>query len=272
MRTRILRLSAALLTTIVSTGCLQSTVLVKVNSDGSGTIDNQMLMTAAGLTQMRMLAGVLGGRNGQPVDPFSERQMRELGDQMGEGVTFVSSKPIKTAGSEGRETLYSFRDITKLRVSETPETPGGASVRAGGVALGAGQETQVTIDLAKTPAGTVLLTFHTPADPLGGLVERFGSSNGTGTAIPPEVREMLGGMRVALRVEPAGRLVRTSSPYVDGKTVTLFDIDVDALLKDEAALSRLQNAKTASEASAALKGVPGLKLNLEPEITIEFAP
>jgi hypothetical protein len=86
------------------------------------------------------------------------------------------------------------------------------------------------------------------------------------------IRQMLGGLHVALRVEPAGRLVRTNSSYVEGRTVTLFDIDVDALLKDDAAFARLQNAKTASETAEALKNVPGIKVNLERDITIEFAP
>ena len=83
------------------------------------------------------------------------------------------------------------------------------------------------------------------------------------------MRQMLAGLRVALRVEPAGRLVRTNSPYVEGRTVTLFDIDFDALLTDDAAFARLQNAKTASERAEALKSVPGIKMNLERDITID---
>ena len=46
---------------------------------------------------------------------------------------------------------------------------------------------------------------------------------------------------------PAGRLVRTNSPYVDGNTVTLFDLDLDALLKNDSAFARLQAAKTKEE-------------------------
>jgi len=116
---------------------------------------------------------------------------------------------------------------------------------------------------------------HTPTDPLTGLVDRLGG-RARGTPTPPDemamIRQMLGGLHVALRVEPAGRLVRTNSPYVDGSTVTLFDIDVDALLNDDAAFARLQSARTAAETAEALKNVPGIKVNLERDITIEFAP
>ena len=112
---------------IVVTGCLQSTALVKINADGSGTIENQTLMAPAALAQMRQLAGLFGGTDAKPVDPFSEQQMRDLAAQMGEGVTLLSTKPLKTATGEGREAIYGFRDITKVRVSATPASPGGTS-------------------------------------------------------------------------------------------------------------------------------------------------
>ena len=69
-----------------------------------------------------------------------------------------------------------------------------------------------------------------------------------------------------------GRLVRTNSPYVDGQTVTLFDVDIDTLLKDEEAFTRLQSASTPAETTEALKRAPGVKIAAERDITIEFAP
>jgi len=273
---RIARLVATLLPALLLTGCLQSTALIKVNADGSGTLENQTLMTAAALAQIRQLAGLFGGTDTKPVDPFSEQQMRDLATQIGDGVTLISTRPLKSAGSEGREAIYGFRDITKLRISEAPAAPGNTSVRAGGLSLGAGQTGAVTIELARTPGGNVLLTLHTPADPLTGFADRLGSGGGRGTSTGADelamLRQMLAGLRVALRVEPAGRLVRTNSPFVEGQTVTLFDIDVDSLLKDDAAFARVQNAKTAAERAEALKNVPGIKVNLERDITIEFAP
>jgi hypothetical protein len=270
------RLIGTLLSAIVVTGCLQSTALVKINGDGSGTIENQTLMTPAALAQMRQLASLFGGTDAKPVDPFSEQQMRDLAAQMGDGVTLLSTRPLKTATGEGREAIYGFRDITKVRVSETPASPGNTSVRAGGVSIGGAGQGAVTMDFSRTPDGNALLTLHTPVDPLSGLVDQFGSANRRGSPVPADqmamVRQMLSGLRVALRVEPAGRLVRTSSPFVDGQTVTLFDIDIDTLLNDEAAFTRLQSAKTAREAADVLKSVRGIRINSESDITIEFAP
>jgi hypothetical protein len=76
---------------------------------------------------------------------------------------------------------------------------------------------------------------------------------------------------VTIAVEPAGALVKTSSPYVDGQRVTLLDLDLDLLLKDDV-LTRVRAAQTPDELKAMMKDVPGLKLNLDREITIEFTP
>jgi hypothetical protein len=272
MRTRLV---APLLPAILCCGCLQSTTVIKVNADGSGTLDNQTVMTAAALAQIRQLTGILGGADGKRVDPFSEEQARSLAPQMGDGVTLLSSMPVQTATGEGRASVYGFRDITKLRVSQTPATPGDASIRAGGLGIG-GDSAMVTIDLARTATGNVLLTLHTPGDPLSSLFSQIGSLNRRGGQVPPDqlamVRQMLAGLRVALRVEPMGRLVRANTPYVDGQTVTLFEVDMDSLLKDEEAFTRLQNARTTAEAAEAVKNVQGIKMAPERDIVIEFAP
>jgi hypothetical protein len=86
------------------------------------------------------------------------------------------------------------------------------------------------------------------------------------------LKQMFGGMRVAIQIQPVGRVVRTNSPYVDGQTVTVFDLDLDELLKNEAQLNRLQNANTADEVTAALKDTRGLKIALDSDISIEFTP
>jgi hypothetical protein len=164
--------------------------------------------------------------------------------------------------------------VTKVRISQTPDAPGGASVRAGG--LGLGQGDAMTIALSRSPAGNMVLTFHIGANLLGSLSNQTGAGDASrGMPLPADqiamLQPLLAGMRIALRVQPAGRLVTTTSPYVDGNIVTLLDIDMDTLLADPA-FKELQAAKTSQEAKDALKRIRGIKLNLDPDITLEFAP
>jgi hypothetical protein len=265
---RIMRLIAALVATSVSTACFQSTAVLKINGDGGGTIEHRTLVTAAGLAQMRQLSGVFGGNDGARIEPFSEQEARDLVGKLGDGVTLQSTAPFKTAAGEGRTNVYAFRDINRLRFDEIMQMPGDTSVRAGGANAGPGQG-QVRVDWARTGEGNVLLTLHGP-QPVPG---KFGAVGGS--APPVEqltlLRQTLAGLRVAVRVEPAGTLVRTSGRYVDGSVVTIFDLDLDELLKDDTVFTRLQSAKTSDELEAVLKNTPGLKMDLG-TVTIEFTP
>jgi hypothetical protein len=85
------------------------------------------------------------------------------------------------------------------------------------------------------------------------------------------VRQMVAGARVLVAVEPVGRLVQTSSPYVDGSRVTLLELDADRFLTDEM-MTRLLQMKASDDLQALIKGAEGLKITLDPETTIEFAP
>ncbi|PWT85010.1 MAG: hypothetical protein C5B57_03800 [Blastocatellia bacterium] len=263
-----MRLVAALIAATVSPACFQTTAVLKVNGNGGGTIEHRTLMTSAGLAQMRQLSGVLGGNSGAPIEPFSEQEARDLAGKLGDGVTVQSTAPIKTAAGEGRTTVYSFRDITQLRFDEILQMPGDPSVRAGG-ATAAGSPGQVRFDLAPTGSGNVLLTLHGPEPALG----KLGAAGGSVPSVDQlaMLRQTLAGLRVAVRVEPAGTLVRTNGRFVEGASVTIFDLDLDELLKDDTVFARLQSVKTSDELEAALKSTRGLKLDVG-TVTIEFTP
>jgi hypothetical protein len=269
-----MRIAVVLACAALCGGCFQSTALIKVNADGSGTIEHQTLMTGAALAQVRQLAGLFGAGGARPIDPFSEAQARDLAGKMGEGVTLVSSTPLKTATGEGRANVYGFRDITRVHFTQVA-TPGDASVRASGLDIA--DMGAVAFDLRKLDGGTSLLTLHMPGNPLDTLMRQATDPAARRRGATPvdqlaALRQTVAGMRLSVRIEPEGRLVRTSSPYVDGKIVTLFDVNVDELFKDDTAFARLIDAKTAAETAAALKETPGLTINLEREVTIEFAP
>jgi hypothetical protein len=269
-----MRIAAVLACAVLCGGCFQSTALIKVNADGSGTIEHRTVMTTAALAQMRQLASVFGGNRGKAVDPFSEDQARDLVGKMGDGVTLVSSTPLSTAAGEGRANVYAFRDITKVHFTQVA-TLADTSVRASGLDLSS--MGAVAFDLRTLDGGTALLTLHLPGNLLDALGSQATDPAGRRRATAPvgqlaALRQAVAGLRLAIRVEPAGRLVRTNSPYVDGNIVTLFDLDLDELFKDDTVLTRLMSAKTPAETAAVLKDSPGLKINPEREITIEFAP
>ena len=256
------RLALVLVAALWSGACFQMTTVLKVSADGTGTIEHRMLYTAGALAQLRQFAA-LGGSRG-PIDPLSEQQARDMAASIGPGVTYVSSTPINTPAGQGRETTYAFMDVTQLRISTQPAAPGGLAIKTPGFSTEA--ET-VTFSLTREPAGNAVLHIHVPEP---NFLDALASPAAQGQIAM--IKTALAGARVLLVAEPSGPVVKTSSPYADGQRVTLLDVDLDAILKDETLLPRLQAAKSNEEAKTILHTATGLKINLDSDITIEFTP
>jgi hypothetical protein len=235
-------------------GCFQMAATIKVNTDGGGTIEQRQFVTAAGLAQLGQMT--MGG-GGRAFDPMSEETARAAASHLGPGVTYVSSAPIADATGQGRAITYAFTDVNQVHVGLDAAAPGLLPDQAG---------QGVTCSMTTLENGNSLLRISVP-QPI--------RANGGG-ALPPAdqiamARSFLAGARVSIAVEPAGAIVRASTPYVEGNRVTLLEVDLDQLLKDDV-LARIREARTPDDLKAVVASVPGLKLNLDPEITIEFAP
>jgi hypothetical protein len=260
-----IRFALVLAAALGSGGCFQVGMTIAVNGDGSGTLNQRLLFTTAAVNQFRGLS-ILGGGNGRTFDPVSEEQARGAAATLGPGVTYVTSTPIDTSAGQGRDITYAFTDINQLRLSETPPAFGGARVRSQAL----GNTDPVSFALTRQPSGTALLRINVPRPtmPNGDSLSPTGR-NQLSVDQMEMFKQMLVGARISIAVQPSGRLVRTSSPFVDGQTVTLLDVSLDQLL-DDAVVSKLQQAKTESDAKAILANVPGVKINFDQEVTIEF--
>jgi len=244
--------------------CFQFSTVLTLKANGSGTIDERLLFTQAAVTQLRQLAS-LGG-DGQAFDPLSEKQAREAATTMGRGVTYVSSAVVDTSEGVGRDIKYAFTDINQLSLNQAPPPPGGMPVAPPSTDPG----DRVAFNLTRQADGHALLKIVVPQLPVAGGDHASSFASSPSADQIAMLKPMLAGAHLVIAIEPAGRLVRTSSPYVTGQRVTLMDVNVDSLLNDETLLQRLQAARTPDEAKAILRNVPGLKINLDPEITIEF--
>ncbi len=260
------KLLAVVVLSVPLAGCFTSSTVIHVNADGSGAIDQRTLLTETAVDQLRTFA-ILGGGNPDGVDPTSEANARSMAAAIGTGVSYVSSMPVEDGSAHGRETTYAFTDITQLRVSEQPSLPGNLKLPA---AAGGGAA-PIAFTVTRAPSGNVVVRILVPRPAIF-------PTGPNGEPQPPSldqinmVKQMLAGARLSVAMEPNGQLVQTSSPFVDGNRVTLIDVDVDRAAADPDLASKLQGAKTPDAAKAAVNSIPGLKITLDPEITIEFAP
>jgi len=253
-------------------GCFQSSTLLKINADGSGTIEETMLMTQAALAQFQQMAGAFGKGDAKDLNPFSEDQAKNAVKDMGEGVTFVSSTPIKTAAGEGRKIIYAFTDINRVQVNQQPTPPAGGG--ASGSSMEAAPKEDLHFALTHLPNGDALLkvTFPKPKETPAADEDKPGNAEMPEAAQMAMMQQFMAGMKIAMAVQPSGRIVHTNSQYVQGNTVTLLEVDFDQLLKDPEAMKKLQGLKSLEASKAVLKDVPGIKVNPASEVTIEFTP
>ena len=270
--------AALLVIALALTGCISSQTVVKLKADGSGTIVETTTMSSQMVSMMKeMMTGMakeLGGKDVSDKDTasadlFSEKDARAKTSKLGEGVTFVSSEKIKTSDSEGLRAIYHFADINRLRISEKPSTPGPGGARAESSSEGE----EVTFRFARQGGDSVLTIINPPS-----------TAQKTSTDTPPQgpkpqaggpemeqFTRLMKGLRISRALEIEGRLKKTNATYVEGNTVTLLDINFEALLSNEGALALLSTTKNPDDAKRILKDIKGIKVELSPEVKIEFA-
>jgi len=262
------RFAAVVVAAVFATGCIRSATLITLKPDGSGTIEQTVRMNAAGLKSM---LGGFGGQPGQGAPGPTEADLKNNAAKFGEGVTYVSSEPLKADdGFEGSKTKFAFTDITKLRVNQNPQLSAGSG---SGLSVNAKSDDPVTFALAKEAGlSTLTVTFHdkpkatAPTTPPGGP-----------DMDNPQMREMMKsmfkGFKVGIDLEVVGKIVKTNADYVQGSRVTLLEMELDGLLANEAKLKEVQKAlgpnASVAELKPYLKDIKGLKVN-DPVVTISF--
>ena len=276
MKTLLSTLAAALFTLGLS-GCLQVEKVVKLNTDGSGTIEETVMMSKAGLAQMQQMAAgfgeAAGKKEGQPAKGFElmdETKLQAAAEKMGEGVKFVSAKKIETETSSGFVATYAFTDINKVKLDQNPSdalpTPGGVK---GGEGPGGKKTEPVTFKLTKGSPAELIVKMPAPDMKAGAKKEQPAGMEDMAMQM---MQQMFKDMKISMAVEVAGAIKETNAEYKDGSRVTLMEMDFNKLLADPEKFKKLakENPKTLQETKALMKGIDGVKAETAPEVTIKF--
>lgn len=245
------------------TGCLNSGTLIKVKPDGSGTIEQTILMNTAALKGV--MAGV--GAQGQvkPAGPFTEADFKKAAESLGKGVRFVSSTPLSQGGFEGAKAIFAFDDISAVRVQQDP-TPGAPMGAQGS------PRTPVTFAFARQGSSSVLtITFDEKSVTAPAAPSASQPPPKMDPAMMQIMKQMLQGFRIGIDLEVEGKIVKTNADHVSGSRITLLEVDLAGVLEDEAKLQALQGKIGGSLADVRplLKDVKGIKIN-HPVVTVEY--
>lgn len=265
---RSLRVLLALVSTVALTACINSTTLIKLKADGSGTVEQTTLMNVAALKSLAPGADKqMGGVN--------KADLERTATRMGKGVRLVSAEPFKGAnGFEGSKAIFAFDDINQIQVNQGPSMSGSTDGRMSSEPTSddpvkfkltrAGGTSTLTIAFVDQPGGT------SKADPAANPMADMDLTN---PMMMGMIKSMFAGFKINIDLEVAGAIVKTNAEYVNGSRLTLLEMDMDSLLADEAKLKALQG-KLGSNASLSaikpyLKDIKGIKVD-GPTILVEF--
>jgi hypothetical protein len=263
----VLRVLSIGVAALVASGCLNSTSLVKVKPDGSGTIEQTMLVNMAAIKGM--MAGFGGaGQTKETGGILNEADFKRSAERM--GVRPVSLTPLKEGGFEGAKAVYAFDDITKIRVDQDPQMSG-----ASGAGFGGSSTTPIKFAFARE-GGTSRLTITVDEKIAAGATEKAQQAPSLykiDPAMMQMVKKMFEGFHILIDLEVDGTIVKTNADYVTGSKITLLELDVESILADEAKLTALQSkvrpGASLSELRPYLKDIKGVKVN-QPNLTIEY--
>ncbi|WP_224981593.1 hypothetical protein [Geomonas agri] len=171
-----LRLLITCFALMLLTGCFQVTTVVRVNRDGSGTVEETVFISKKVVAQieemfrsLKSAGGKVQGAGGKdnPFDLFEPDQLKGRANSMGKGVSYLSGERVENKDFKGYVARYAFRDINTLQLSH----------RSGA---------DVTANIPKIP----LLNFSFKKGPKGTLVINFpkATENHTVHAAPDPLR------------------------------------------------------------------------------------
>lgn len=267
------RLLAVVASTIALTACLNSTTLVKVKPDGSGTVEQTTLANTAALKGLGGRAGAAAPADGPMT---SKADLERAASRMGEGVRLVSSEPVKGEnGFEGTKAIFAFDDINKIQVSQGPNLGSTGAARSSEPTSDdpvkfkltrKGGTSTLTIDFVDRPGGD-----KPPAAPDGPPAGDMPDL--TNPMIMGMIKTMFQGFRINIGLEVVGTIVKTNAEYVAGPRLTLLELDIASVLADEAKLkalqSRIKPGASFTEIKPYLKDIKGIKVD-GPSISVQF--
>jgi len=266
----------SLLTTLVCalalTSCVELSSLITVNKDGSGTIEETVLM---GAQLQAMVASIPPAQEGADVgdNPAAalgslvpnKAKAEENAKKYGEGVTVKSVEEVTLPdGRGGAKVTYSFTDINKVKYQ-----PGHAQAENQGV-----KQEPVTFALSgdelkvKVPQGNADNVEKPNAEDIKKMQE-------IDPAQMAMMKPMFAGMRFAFTVKAASGIASSDATHQDGDTVTLMDVQVEKLLDNADTLKKLATIMEDGEPdpkklAEEFKGIEGIKAEEKEEVTIKL--
>lgn len=265
---KLLRLPVVICLLFLLAGCFQVTTLVRVNPDGSGTVEETVLFSKKMMDKVDKMARDFAGEgsgDSKPLDFYRPNQLKKQAASMGKGVRYHSAERVETADYQGYLAKYKFKDINTLKLSHKSRTPEGKDDSPKPLLrfrFKKGSTAKMTMVLAhkqrEVPVPAAFEAASSPSLPVQNSVpdaqippeifippniSAHNAQNAPEIYRPPaqpgageqnderakELAEIYLGMKFALAVEVNGTIISSDATYREGNRFTIFDFDFTKL-------------------------------------------
>lgn len=260
--------------TLLLVGCIQVDTTINVKKDGSGTINEKVLMSKAFVNMMKEFAAAFDDSSTASDEEFSLFEDDEIisdAKEYGSGVQYVSHSFISNDEWEGYEAIYSFDDVSKIRVLPDPDSKMAMSEGA--------TETEDTSDYYyfKFNKGDVseLIIDRPEIGFSEGTVDADSSEEVTeqnDEELGEEALKMMDGMKINIAVKIDGDISSTNASYVEGSTVTLFHMNLGEMMKNKEAFKEFKSnePKNIEEMKRFMEKFPDMKIEIQKPVSVKF--
>ncbi|HKB86251.1 MAG TPA: hypothetical protein VKD08_08795 [Ignavibacteriaceae bacterium] len=259
------------ITAVLFTGCLEVNTTIHLNKDGSGTLEESVLMSSQ---VVQMISAFASSFDSTAADTnqfslFKEDQLIADTSKYGSGVKYISGKEVKEDGREGYNVVYSFNNINDLRINQNPNS----KIDMEGVEFEEDSAHEF-LHFDFSPGETALLTIKMPSMKDQDVSNEVPSQDtaSSNTEGMDELLKLMKDMRIALTLDVKGQITQTNASYVNGSSITLFDINFNDLLDNPEKLKmfKQQNPKNLEEIKKIVENLPGVKVELNNPVSIRF--
>ncbi|MEI6176997.1 MAG: hypothetical protein WCS43_08905 [Verrucomicrobiota bacterium] len=272
MNKTLLALTSTLMA-LVLPGCFQSETTIHLNKDGSGTLVEETRFGAQMLAMIGQMGAIGGDEKAAKPDPMkdlmSEEKAKTHATTLGEGVTFVKAEPSEVGGAKGARVTYAFKDINKLKISA------GDSMNALSSMPGAKAEVDKKAEpmVFNYAGGNLSIKMPQPKKP-------DAPDAGAADAKKPDMdspeamammKQMCGDMKMSLKLVVEPGIGETNATHRDGSTITLMEMNMGKLVESADAMKKLGKIDPKQDPSVAmdaLKGIDGIKVETQKEVTV----
>ncbi len=266
MKRRLLLLSVIIISLAIS-GCIDSTTKITVNGDGSGIITETMGMSKEVVKQMQQMMPSEDGQAITDENFFKREDFVEKALEYGQDVKLIDFKTSSNETSIYAQAVFEFKDVAKIRIKQ------GDNSGVDNAQDPAKDEKYITFNFDKSTKNPTLKinipqedTAETETVAAQPPVEKLSAAEAA------MIKQMFTGMHFAGLIEVNGKITSTNAQYVEGSTVSLFDVQFDKILDKPELLAQLQTGPGSQSARDILEGIDGIKLDTNKEINVTFTP